>query len=264
MNKFIPFLGFLCLYHTFTALGYAGGIGSLKPALPGELTPKGDVTVKGSEFETDSEYRVLEISGSGLVRFQPGLEKIGTRPFYVSIELMPALYRASPENPADNTQISFLGLTVGFRVIEGNAPDTPDMMEILISDDREGLLSSNLYYALEPDLSFPDWISFMLRVDPEHGYYDVYHKNMLWIADLPLREGGEQDAHLYSGGQKAAFLKKIEFDRNWMFEDRDLDGIPDDFELQFTEEIRHLGRYEQVEPLGVDLVTAYVQTRGKY
>jgi len=214
------------------------------------------VTFQETARVSDEQYRVFEFSRHGKVRFKSPVNK---DPFYMAVSLKPSLYLDSDSN----LELNLAGARIGFATqIQQNDVETRSV-HLQVMNKRGEMENSRSSFLLDPNLEFPGWIEFMLRIDPANATYDLYFQNFLFLANLPLSPEREQ-VSITSRGLKAAYLRYLKVEENPWFADADLDGIPDDFERLLGSGITQLGRYSIVNEDGDDLLAAFMSTAGNY
>lgn len=207
-----------------------------------------------AEKQTDIDEVVYEILEPGGLPFDAAWP---THPVYVQIKFKPRTNGSIEKN----LEASIFGAAIGFDL---NHDRGVNSLQLKIGDGEGNWAPAKIKYALNTLNEYDDWISILVRIDPEQKTFDLYQGKALWMANNPLEEDRTQLVLYAKEGKNPRFrLPEISLDHPG-FEDRDADGIPDDFELRYGEDIHSVSR-DTVDPLtGRDVLSLYMNTLGKY
>lgn len=119
---------------------------------------------------------------------------------------------------------------------------------------EDGWMTTGVHFEVRDDGRVTGHAPIVVRADSAKGVWDLYLYNDLFLVDLPYRKRFENLVVKTASDGETSIQNLRITDHNPLFEDEDLDGIPDDFAA--TRGVK--AREEPVEPDGPSLLVEYL------
>lgn len=231
----------------------------------GKVRAIGAAVVRRVAEQADGEPLTVVFDGPGKVEIEKSKARRKQRD---EVTFYAFGYRPNLEREGDKavSYVEIAGLPIGYRLDSSGA-----LAELVVLDGggeigppedapRDSWKPVGVVAPVGANGSLATVSRIVVRVDTRHGIADIYSSNELMMANIPLtRPGRVEEVLAHSAGEGETVVAGLEIlDHNPMFEDGDVDGVPD----AFAADKGAAGRFDPLPgQSGKLLIDAYMERR---